>query len=530
MLSGRYRHPKLGTQFYLAHRYIEIALHHATLNRGQQLSENIHPLAFPPYAQRLLEIYFSYTHCWLPIVEKHKMFEVLYSSPGSLATSKGDECTLWAILAYSSLQEARGHVDATPTDGRNGEGTHLTPRRMYDQAKRSMPDEEESPELGHGKAFLILGLYQMYRGALFAAWRLVGRSVRASLELQRRPPIPTSDTDENRTRTLLGCFVLDTIVSSHLDKPPHLRSTDIRHLPTLAETGPNEWEPWVPPHSQWPNPVPGPPEPMRGISTFNCFVDIIRILNDVMWEPVVGSPDQAAAKHLASLSHWSDHLPHHCALPWLSDPGHSAVPTRLSPQLVNLHLAFKTTLVLLRKQHTSPTTHWISFDQRFPGPKRHFILRLISIYDEKFGNPVTPPIFASYKSLSDKENGYVPSGLNAELESPDSHRVARLRFGGPTLDCAVDSSTEDAMSATPGDSIAASHSEQTFPFGLSEGVSSLLLQLLVKMLKGFRLLHGTNRHEQESESTLTRTCRFRTCRGSLTRAPRCHYDGWISSA
>jgi len=476
------------------------ARHNTTPNRGQPSPNDIQPLSFPPYSQRLLEKYFSYTNSWLPIIERHKIFQVLYTSPGSHAANRGDESTLWAILAYSSLQEARGRADAVstegPTDDLDVEGVCLTPRQLYTQARRSIPDEEEIPEPGHGKALLILSLYQLYQGALSAAWRLIGRSVRISLGLQGRPRAPTSDTDENQICTLLGCFVLDTIVSSHLGKPPHLRSADIQHLPALAETGPNEWEPWTPPRSGRPNLAPGPPEPMRAVSMFNRFVEIIRILNAVRWELVVGSPAHVAERHLASLRHWSDHLPQHCTLPSLPDLGQQAFPSRFSPQLVNLHLAFKSTLVLMRTQHNSPTTHWIPFDQIFPGPKRPFILRLLSIYGEKFGDPFTPAIFASYKSFSDTENNLAPSSLNAEVETSNPHQVRHLRFAVPIPETGADYSTEDVMStATPSDSIAVSHSEQTFPFGFSEGALGPLRPDVKTLIRFYRLLHGTGRHE-----------------------------------
>lgn len=406
------------------------------------------------------------------------MFEVLYSSsPGFRDTSYGDESTLWAILAYSALQEARGCEDLALTGGQDENTVGLTPRQMYDQARTTIPEEDGKPELGYSKALLILALYQLYRGDLSTAWRLIGGSVRISLEIQESLNKQTTDVvDEHQARALLGCFALDTVVSSHLGKPPHLRSSDIRHMPAIPETGPSEWEPWFPPQNRRPNAAPSQPEPMRGVSIFNRWVDIIRILNDILWEPPVGVPDQVTARHLTSLRNWSDHLPRHCLLPSLSDTAQPGTLSRLSPQLVNLHLAFKSTVAVLRTQHNTLAPQGIPFDQCFPESNYDSISHLLSTHEKKFGNSSTPPIFASYKFFGDKEKNIALFGIHPELATPDSYRAMHPRPVAQALAATVDyHSTEDIMStATPSDSIAASQSEHAFPFNYSDGESRTL--------------------------------------------------------
>ena len=62
----------------------------------------------PSDTWQLLDIYFSYVHCWLPIIEKHDLLKVSYTYAGSGANVQvleagqtGDHAALWAALAFA---------------------------------------------------------------------------------------------------------------------------------------------------------------------------------------------------------------------------------------------------------------------------------------------------------------------------------------------------------------------------------------------------------------------------------------------
>lgn len=73
---------------------------------GPSCSEEIPDL--PSESWHLLDVYFSYTHSWLPIVEKHDLLRTSYqySQTRNLVASSGtsDHAVLWAAIAYAKFQ------------------------------------------------------------------------------------------------------------------------------------------------------------------------------------------------------------------------------------------------------------------------------------------------------------------------------------------------------------------------------------------------------------------------------------------
>uniref|UniRef100_A0A8H7MZT1 Zn(2)-C6 fungal-type domain-containing protein n=1 Tax=Bionectria ochroleuca TaxID=29856 RepID=A0A8H7MZT1_BIOOC len=302
---------------------------------------------FTQHLKGLLDAYFSQTHLWLPIVKKYKMLELLYTPPRNRGTERGDMATLWAVLAYSSLQESRG--TSTQVEHR---ASLPTPEQLYAKARQQLPNEEASlPE--YAQAFLILSLFKLDKGDVSACWCLIGQAVRICLSLNS-PSLSDKELqleggdDSHQRRLLLGCFVLDTIVSCQLRKPPHLRTEDVNLSSMLAETGPDEWELQALSLGKSYNMSPTC-QPSRAISIFNQYVGVVRILNDVMMDPMTS--DRLCIKYLLALSHWHDHLPEHCVISPPPGQGQLESMPRSSPQLVNLHLAFKSTAMVLKAQH-----------------------------------------------------------------------------------------------------------------------------------------------------------------------------------
>ncbi|CAG9986887.1 unnamed protein product [Clonostachys byssicola] len=302
---------------------------------------------FTQHLKGLLDAYFARTHLWLPIVKKYKMLELLYTPSRNRETERGNTATLWAILAYSSLQESQD----TSTPAENS-APLPTPDQLYAKARQQLPNEEASlPE--YAQAFLILSLFKLEKGDVTACWCLIGQAVRICLNLNT-PSVSDKalqlegGDDSHQRRLLLGCFVLDTIVSCQLHKPPHLRTEDVKSSSMLAETGPDEWE--LQALSVGKSFNMGPThQPSRAISIFNQYVGVVRILNDVMMDPMIS--DHLCIKYLLALSHWHDHLPEHCVISPPPGLGQLESVQTTSPQLLNLHLAFKSTAIVLKAQH-----------------------------------------------------------------------------------------------------------------------------------------------------------------------------------
>ncbi|KIX02096.1 uncharacterized protein Z518_08035 [Rhinocladiella mackenziei CBS 650.93] len=221
----------------------------------------------PSSASVLLEHYFKYTHCWFPVLDRpytlKKMYE--YTRPERRANHEpSDLAYMWAMCAYSEQQtmHTRSHAILKQSS---------TVDEMRDHARRMIPSESGPFSLGHVQALLLLVLLDIGIGKWTSAWILVGFAVRALLDVmdsgQTIPP--------KWMATLQGCFILDTIVSMRVKRPPHLRSEHLPRDQFLDEDGYEEWEPWS--ANRWDTPESR--EPGFVISCFNRLTELCMIAN-----------------------------------------------------------------------------------------------------------------------------------------------------------------------------------------------------------------------------------------------------------
>ncbi|RFU33621.1 hypothetical protein B7463_g2710, partial [Scytalidium lignicola] len=236
----------------------------------------------PPDTWQLLDIYFSYTHCWLPIVEKHHLLRTSHqysqNGAGSSNLSAGVMAALFAALAYAKYQSFGTNmgIDADISAERRS-----VVEEMYSQAKSLIPDELGTYEVGHIQALLILSLTNMGLGRFSAAWYLIGQAVRISLDLGLDHREPQNMRSKSRGKNVfLGCFVLDTIISARLARPPHLTSSSVNQVGYVDEDGLEEWDPWTDclniRVNAW-NTLRGP---STILSTFNRLLKVLQFLND----------------------------------------------------------------------------------------------------------------------------------------------------------------------------------------------------------------------------------------------------------
>lgn len=120
------------------------------------------PGALPERTFRLIDIYFSYTHTWFPVLEKYDIMRISHqysltkgpaTSLDSSTSKTGNHAVLWAILAYADQQRLAFTEPQEPSSA-----------KMYEFARRLIPDEDGEYDLGHVQALLILTLYLMGKG------------------------------------------------------------------------------------------------------------------------------------------------------------------------------------------------------------------------------------------------------------------------------------------------------------------------------------------------------------------------------
>lgn len=224
---------------------------------GMNPSLNSVPASAPVnYAQlpgnwrRLLDVYFTYTHCWLPILDRDAVMEAALSYPPhgipavQIANVPSAYAELWAALALASFQ------DSDPTMGLAGACSGPLPKAIYSVARNMMPSEEKRFELPHLRAILLHSLVLMGQGSGLAAWMLIGTALRLGLHLREtgdlysygRPPSANAGH-----LAFAACFVLNTLASAYLGQPTFL-SVDTKQLTqaimAMGETA--EDEAWVP--------------------------------------------------------------------------------------------------------------------------------------------------------------------------------------------------------------------------------------------------------------------------------------------
>ncbi|KAI9924886.1 hypothetical protein ASPWEDRAFT_506359 [Aspergillus wentii DTO 134E9] len=247
-------------------------------------------LELPSNAWSLLDIYFSYTQCWFPILEKHDILRTAFrdtagemrvssSSPGS-----GDYAALWAVLTFASIQEAsitntRQFTDL-PSD-------RPDPEQLYATARSLIPLENGVYEIGHVQAIMLLSLVKFGQQEWTAAWMLVGQAVRISRSLGIDHPPAAIEEGKPAARSkhvFLGCFILETLIATKTGQVPTLRKEDLMRVGPVNEDGLEEWHPWEdqtglrPTKSSRDSFHRGP---LHALSTFNRLVSLVSILNEL---------------------------------------------------------------------------------------------------------------------------------------------------------------------------------------------------------------------------------------------------------
>jgi hypothetical protein len=317
-----------------------------------QKTHNGRILRLPNNVWRLIDVYFAYTHPWLPIVEKEYVLRLSYSyppdgleiNPGSAGS--GDHAQLWSILAIAATHEAAlGRREAT-------EGLHFSSKELYDVSRRLIPDDRVILEVGHISALLLLSLVESGSQAFSAAWMLIGRATRGALLLDYQVSSSASEGQplSNRSKPVfLACFVLDTLLSSQLGKMPYIKREYAQAIGPLKEEGLDEWQPWTGCEGFSDSTSGGAQvftrrrSPMLSISIFNQLVELCCILNGVsMREDRV--PLTEPEHHLLR---WFAKLP-----PELHTAGQ--LEEAATPQRLNLILAYWYVRVLCNRSPLNP--------------------------------------------------------------------------------------------------------------------------------------------------------------------------------
>ena len=269
-------------------------------------------LKLPPNWRRLLDVYFSYTNCWLPLLDKESLTESAQAypydgipAPGGDIDAPSHYAELWAALALAAFQDAASYGSS--------EG-YQSAKTMYAVARSMIPSEERQFEVAHLRSLLLHSLVLIGQGADLAAWMLVGTSTRLALHLRETGNLYRDgfrqDASTNRSGILAFgvCLVLNTFASACLGQPTFLHVDFAEVLGNVeAIRDESESESWKPVDG-FGNAFRKLPEeaPINPIRTFHQLLSFCRILSshiDISHEGSIPNPALAAEKLARSLDH-----------------------------------------------------------------------------------------------------------------------------------------------------------------------------------------------------------------------------------
>lgn len=239
-------------------------------------------IQLPSTHWRLLDVYFSYTHCWYPVLERHDLLKTvnLYPDQGldiqTISPVSAAHAELWAALALASYQDA---ASVKPIIPGHTEEPNLSPDEIYNIARSLVPSEEGDFEIQHARALLLLGLINVGKGKKTCAWILVGLAHRIALDVSE---LYSSDERSSRraTAVLMGCYILDTLISVHRRGMPSLETAGIIEGMSIPEDNLDEWQPWAPCDGFGPNPFvrTSSRSPAYSLTTFNQLYDVFKFM------------------------------------------------------------------------------------------------------------------------------------------------------------------------------------------------------------------------------------------------------------
>lgn len=364
--------------------------HASHASQGGSTSNDIPDL--PSETWNLLDVYFSYTHPWLPIIEKHDLLRTSYQySQNQNPSGSGDHAVLWAVIAYAKFQHRA--INNIPRAQGSVREMVWTAERIYSHARTLIPNEEGTFELGHIQALLILTLANMGIGQFSRAWSLIGQAVRAAIDLELGlASDPAFNRPKSRSKHVyLGCFVLDTLIAARLGRRPHLRADDINSVGPIDEDGLEEWDPWTDCLSVRKTNPGSSRVPSSILSTFNRLVQVLKVLSEAICTSPesIGTNMQLSTRLLEKLHIWSQGQSP--PLYFDSSSINSEEALSLLPHHYHLHTTYFTTLAKSQMLAHNPGQENVNLEPSSRTARQ--ISELLKRHSDTFGLLIVPPTY-----------------------------------------------------------------------------------------------------------------------------------------
>ncbi|KAG5985051.1 hypothetical protein E4U55_001792 [Claviceps digitariae] len=182
-------------------------------------------LKLPPHWERLMAVFVSYTHCWLPVVcpEALRSLATSYGVSGVHVDFDGDRSVysrhseLWAALAIAAFQDAPYSEYMCSLE--------FSASYIFRVARSLVPDDDKTFDLHNTSATILHSAILIGRGEIFPASLLLGKAARLLKRLQfsgdGQPCMSCDLHDLDRIQldtAAIACSLLDTLTSLSINQ------------------------------------------------------------------------------------------------------------------------------------------------------------------------------------------------------------------------------------------------------------------------------------------------------------------------
>jgi hypothetical protein len=368
-------------------------------------------------AEKLLEVYFTYTQSWLPIIGKDDLMATYYRSIelSESSVSMGEHAALWAVLAYAECQRSPAP--------RNSKGeTYLRfshkAEAYYEKTRSLITAKNSGHDIGHVQALLVLSLIKITMGQFRDAWLFINHAINISIDIGigiSSTPNQSSTLSVGREKhVFLGCFCLDTLIAVCLGRCPRIQSDDVETTGFLEENGLEEWG-----HLALGDRRGIQSGPARSLGTFNQLIRLLCILNKL---GAMRFHETVSEQIQTSFNQWKYSVPAYCSVK-IGSKG-ILETSALLPHQFNLSITYSICLeILKRRLHTKSDT----FSEMVKSLRRTTDLPHCH---SQFGSAAFPPVFYLAAHLS--------SGITGLREMKETIQRPSLRVNSSRRDCGAD--------------------------------------------------------------------------------------------
>ncbi|KAF5002923.1 hypothetical protein FDECE_10478 [Fusarium decemcellulare] len=207
-------------------------------------------LFLPPRWEGLIDVFFRYTFCWFPLIDRDQLMETAsrYLPEGlrmDLNESSALDAQLWAVLAVASFQDE--------TTARANQGSGFCPDQIFAVACQFSSSNDGNYELPLLRAFLLQSIILLGQQETVEAWALIGKTLRLTLGITPGPAAcylgrlggEKEAIDGQISELFAALFIIDTLASlcaGHVDiATSTFLSTSSKCFPSslLADTTPD---------------------------------------------------------------------------------------------------------------------------------------------------------------------------------------------------------------------------------------------------------------------------------------------------